>query len=98
MTNINEINPKSVLINEFTMFENGSTVFGVSYCWENNTLHIVLNDIECIFRKSGMHSYLVFCETDRNKRLLDKYIRVINKIKEEILFIVEDGLLVFQSE
>ena len=49
MTNINDTDPKLLLINEFTTFENGSIVFNINYCKENNTPHIVFNDIECIF-------------------------------------------------
>ena len=49
MTNINNIDAKLLLINEFIMLENGSTMFDTSYCKENNTPYIVFNDIECIF-------------------------------------------------
>ena len=60
-------------------------------CEENdNTPHIIFNNIECIFRKSGMHSYLIFCESDKNKGLLDKYAEIIDKIKEEMLFLIID--------
>ena len=39
-----------MLINEFTIFENGSVMFGVSY-FEKFTPHVVINDIECVFLK-----------------------------------------------
>ena len=42
----------------------------MSYCEENNVPHIVFNNIECIFRKSGVFSYLSFCESDKNKKML----------------------------
>ena len=50
MTNINGFNPKLLLINEFTFSRNKLTIFEINYCQENNTPHIVFNDIECIFR------------------------------------------------
>ena len=49
MRNINDVDPKLLLINEFTIFENRSIMFDISYCQENNTPHVVFNDIECIF-------------------------------------------------
>ena len=59
MTNINDFNAK---------------LFEISYCEENNTPYVVFNNIECAFRKSGTNSYLVFCETEENKEMLDKYV------------------------
>ena len=41
MTNINEFDPKLLLINKFTIFENGSIMFDINYCKENNTPHVV---------------------------------------------------------
>ena len=51
MTNINDIDLELLLINEFTIFENGSIMFDISCCKENNTLHAVFNDIEGIIKK-----------------------------------------------
>ena len=39
------------------------------------------NEIECIFRKSGVFSYLIFCETEKNKKMFDKYVKIIHKIR-----------------
>ena len=66
MTNINNFDPKLLLINEIKTFNSGSTMFEISYCEESNTPYIVFNDIECIFRKNGINKYLVFCETQEN--------------------------------
>ena len=65
-------------------------MFNIAYCEENNVPHIVFNNTECIFRKCGIFSYLIFCESDKNKRMLDDYVKVIDGIKEEVLsFIYE---------
>ena len=61
MTNINDFDPKFLLINESVNSVNGSIVFSIAYCEENNVLHIVFNNIECIFRKSRIFSCLIFC-------------------------------------
>ena len=90
MTNINHFDPKLLVINEFTIFEDESVMFDINYCEKNNVTHIVFNNVECIFRKSGVFSYLIFCETERNKKMLDKYTKIIDEIKEQIFFITED--------
>ena len=76
--------------NDFTIVKNVTVFFSISYCEEANTPHIAFNDIECIFRKIGVFSYLFFCESDKNKKMLDYYVKVIDHIKEEILFIVDE--------
>ena len=54
MMSINDFDPKLLLINEFTMFENRSVLFDINYCNENNIPHIVIKNVECIFRKSSV--------------------------------------------
>ena len=51
MTNINNFNPKLMLINEFTIFKNGSIMFDISY-FETFTPYVVFNNIKCVFKKS----------------------------------------------
>ena len=94
MSNINGFDPKLLLINEITIFDSESTMFEISYCQENNVPYIVFNNIECIFRKSGINSYLVFCETEQNEKMLKNYTKIIDELKDQILFITEDNLFV----
>ena len=65
-------------------------MFDVSYCEESNTPYIVFNNVECIFRKSGINKHLIFCETEKNKKMLDKYVKIIDEIKDQVLFIIDD--------
>ena len=65
-------------------------MFDVSYCEESNTPYIVFNNVECIFRKSGINKYLIFCETEKNKKMLDKYVKIIDEINDQVLFIIDD--------
>ena len=39
MANIIDFDPNFLVINEFTIFENRSTIFEINYCQENNTPH-----------------------------------------------------------
>ena len=56
-------------------------LLNIAYCEENSVTHIIFNNIECIFRKSGIYSYLIFCESDK----LNNYVSIIDQLKEEIL-------------
>ena len=94
MTNINDFDPKLLLINEITTFNSGSTMFEISYCEENNVPYIVFNNIERIFRKIGINIYLVICETEKKEKVPKNYTKIIDKLKDQILFIVEDNLFV----
>ena len=71
MINILDIESEYLLINYFKGCRDCSTLFNLCYCSEDGVPHIVFNNIECIFRKSEIHSYLIFCENDKNKIMLD---------------------------
>ena len=72
-----------MVIDDFTVFKDGSVMYDIVCCEEGYTPHIIFNDIECAFRKRGTYSYLVFRKSDKNKEMLDKYVKVIDKVKEE---------------
>ena len=69
MTNVNDFDPNLLIINEIAVFNSGSTMYEISYDKESNTPYIALNDIECIFRKSGQNKYLVFSETEKKNNI-----------------------------
>ena len=76
ITNIDDFDPEFLLFNKFTIIDDLSIMFHINYCEENNTPHVVFNNRECIFKKSGTFSYLFFCETEKNKEMLDKYVKI----------------------
>ena len=90
MTNIDDFDPEFLLVNDFKSSKDGSILFNMSYCEENNVSYIVFNNIECIFRKSGVFSYLIFCESDKNKKILDDYVKVIDRIKEAVFYFIDE--------
>ena len=73
MININDFDSELLSTDDFTIFKDGSIMLDIVCCEENNTPHIVFNNIECIFRKSVIFSYLIFRESDKNKEMLDMY-------------------------
>ena len=62
MVNILDIEPEYFMVNDFKGCKNGSILFNL--CYSDKTVpHIVFNDIESIFKKSGIYSDLIFCES-----------------------------------
>ena len=68
MVNILDIEPEYFLVNDFKCSRDGSVLFNIAYCEENSVTHIAFNNIECIFKKNEIHSYLILCKSEKNKR------------------------------
>ena len=88
MINILDIEPKYFMVNGFKGCKDGSILFNLGYCEENSVSHTVFNNIQGIFRKSGVFSYLI--KSDKNKNMLDNFVSIIDQIKEEALSFEND--------
>ena len=51
MTNINDIDPKFFLVDDFKGCRDGPVFFNITYCEENSVPHIVFNNIECFLER-----------------------------------------------
>ena len=78
------------MVNYFRGCKDGSKLFNLCYSEENGFPHIVFNNIECIFRKCGIYSYLIFCENNKNKNMISNYVKIIDQLKEEIISWVDE--------
>ena len=76
-----DIEPEYFMVNDFKGCKDGSVLFNLCYSDESGVPHIVFNNIECIFRKCGIYSYLIFCESDKNKDMINNYVKIIDQIK-----------------
>ena len=85
MINISDIDPECFVINDFKSCRDGSIIFNLSYSEEPTVPHIVFNNIKCIFRKSGIYSYLIFYEKNKNKDMINSYARIINQLGDDII-------------
>ena len=90
MFNILDIDPEYFMVNDFKGCKDGSILFDLCYSDETGVPHIVFNDIECIFRKCGIYSYLIFCENNKNKDMVNDYVKIIDQLKEELLSCVDE--------
>ena len=72
------------MVNDFKGCKDGSVLFNLCYSEETVVPHIVFNNIECVFRKSGIYSYFIFCENNKNKDMIYNYVKIINQIGDEV--------------
>ena len=86
------------MVNDFEGCKDGSTIFNLYYCSEGSVPDIVFNNIECIFRKSGILSYLIFCERDKSKNMLNNYVGIIDQLKEELLSFEDEDYFVMGTD
>ena len=92
MVNILNIEPGYFMVNYFKGCKGGLILFNLCYSDENGVPHIVFNNIECIFKKIGIYSYLIFCENNKNKDLINNYVEIVDQVKEEITSWVDDEI------
>ena len=90
MVYILDMEPGYFMVNGLKDCKDGSIVFSLCHCSEDSVPHIAFNDIECIFRKRRIYSYLIFCETDKNKNMINNYVKISDKLKEELLSWIDE--------
>ena len=78
------------MVNDSKGCKDGSILFNLCYSEVNGFPHIVFEYIECIFRKCGIYSSIVFCENNKNKDLVNNYVKIIDQLKEEIISWVDE--------
>ena len=57
IVNIFDIDPEYFMVNDYKGIKDGSLLHNLCYSDETGVPHIVFNNIECIFIKSGIYSY-----------------------------------------
>ena len=83
MINILDIEPEYFMVNNFKGCKDRSIVFNLCYCSEDNVPYITFNDIECIFRKCGIYSYLILCENNKNKDIIYSYVNIVDQVNDD---------------
>ena len=92
MINILDIEPQYFMVNDFKGCKDGTAIFNLCYCSEGSITHILF------YRKSGVFSYLIFCESDRNKNMLNNYVEIIDQLKEELLSWTDEDYFVMGKD
>ena len=67
MIDVLDIEPEYFMVNDFKGCKDGSTLFNLCYSGETRVPYITFNNIDCIFKKSGIYSYLIFFVIGKTK-------------------------------
>ena len=70
--------------------KDGSILFNLCYSDETSVPHIAFNNIDCVFKKSGIYSYLTFFCDGKNKDMMKNYGKIIKQIKDEIFSFTDE--------
>ena len=75
MININDLNPSLLNIDEVSSKNDDELItYDIKYIKNLNrlnTLYLVFNNLDRIFRKSGKDKYFIFSQTEKNKIILE---------------------------
>ena len=71
MINILDIDPECFMVSDTKECTDGTMVYNICYCDKTGVPHIVFNNIDCFFKKSGTSKFLIFCNNDK-KQSYDK--------------------------
>ena len=98
MINISDIEPNYIMVNDFKGCKDGSILFNLCYSDDISVLHIAFNNIDCIFLKSGIYSYLIFCKNNKNKDMMNNYLKIIDQVKEEMISWTDEEDFTFNDD
>ena len=84
------IEPEYFMVNDFKGCKDGEILFNLCYSDETCVSHIVFNNIDCVFKKSGIYSYLIFFADGKNKDMIKNYGKIIKQIEDEIFSFVDE--------
>ena len=90
MVNILDIDPECFMVSDTKEYTGGTMLYNLCYSDKSGVLHIVFNNIKCIFKKSGIYSYLVFCVNDRNKAMIYNYGKIFEELEDEIFSLIDE--------
>ena len=84
MANILDIDPECFMISDIKECTDGTMVYNHCYFDKTGVPHIGFNNIDCYFKKSDSYIFLVFCENNKNKAMINNYIEIIRHLEDEI--------------
>ena len=76
MINILDIDPECFMVSDTKECTEGTMIYNICYS-DKTDVHIVFDNIDCYFKKSGTSNLLVFCNNDKNKAMINNYVAII---------------------
>ena len=90
MINILDIDPECFMVSDSKECSDGAMLYNLCYSDKTGVPHIVFNNIDCYFKKSGIFSYLVFCVNDKNKAMISNYGKIFEQLEDEIFSFIDE--------
>ena len=90
MINILDIDPECFMVIDAKKCTDGTMVYNICYSDKTGVLHIVFNNIDCYFKKSGTSNFLVFCNNDKNKAMISNYVEIVRYLEDEIFSYIDE--------
>ena len=84
MTNIKNFDPNLLSIDQISFKSTHCVVYDIEYLNNLdgvNFLYLVFNNVDAYIEESNENKYLVFVLTDKNKKALENYTELWDKIK-----------------
>ena len=62
-----------------------------------NSLYVVFNDLDVMFRERGKDKYLIICSTEKNKVMLKNYTDIFDEIADQIELMRDDKVKYYKD-
>ena len=90
MVNILDIDPECFMVSNANECTDGTMLYNLCYSDKIGVLHIVLNNVDCCFKKSDDFSFLIFFVDGKNKNMICNYGKIIKQLEDEIFSFVHE--------
>ena len=90
MVNILDIDPEYFMVSNTKECTDSTMVYNICYSDKTGIPHIVFNNIHCYFKESDNSSFLIFCNNDKNKAMINNYVAIIKQIENEIFSYIDE--------
>ena len=88
--NILDVDPELFMVSNAKECTDGTMLYNLGYSDKTGVPHIVFNNIDCNFKKSGSFSFLIFCDNDKNENMISNYNKIIKKLEDEIFSCIDE--------
>ena len=90
MVNNLDIDPDCFMVSDTKQCTDDTMIYNLCYSDKTGVPHIVFNNIDCYFKKSGTYSFLDFCDNDKNKVMVNNYGKIIEQLEDEIFSYIDE--------
>ena len=90
MVNIFDVDPECFMVSHTKQCTDDTMIYNLCYFDKTDVPHIVFNNTDGYFKKSGTYSFLVFCDNDKNKAMINNYVKIIKQLQDEIFSYINE--------